>query len=426
MNDLRRLTLPLLTILSVGCGAGTLPESSRKNECPPPERPPESLDLVLATHRDGPPSTVVEGSEPDGHVLGALRWLARHQSMDGAWRVNGHTKLCAKNPSGKKSRSCETVEGASGYDAGITALAVLSFLSAGYTSRSEVTRDGKRFGTVIARGLDWIGKTQTSDGRLGGPEAPKMMYTHAVCTLALTEAHRMDRSERFRKQAQKAIDFTVRARNPGGVWRYGPRSGSNDSSVTGWVLLGLHSAEKAGLVFPKRQVWTDVRTWYDRMTGGTYYRTGYNHPNTGKVFDRGRNEHFSHHETMSAISVTARLLMDPSLARRRPANRYVRGGRQHLMRDLPLWEEKEIDYYYWFWGTSAIHLADDPKRSARKPWDEALAAALLNHQWRVEGECREGSWDPIGRWCHTGGRVFATAINTLTLLTNERFARMGR
>lgn len=36
------------------------------------------------------------GSNTEDAVLRALRWLARHQSEDGAWRVTGHTARCAK------------------------------------------------------------------------------------------------------------------------------------------------------------------------------------------------------------------------------------------------------------------------------------------------------------------------------------------
>ena len=35
----------------------------------------------------------------------------------------------------------------------------------------------------------------------------------------------------------------------------------------------------------------------------------------------------------------------------------------------------------------------------------------------------DGSWDPIGEWCVAGGRVYATAINALTLEVYYREAR---
>jgi hypothetical protein len=32
-----------------------------------------------------------------------------------------------------------------------------------------------------------------------------------------------------------------------------------------------------------------------------------------------------------------------------------------------------------------------------------------------QGGCGEGSWDPVDKWGSEGGRVYATAINVLTL-----------
>jgi hypothetical protein len=40
--------------------------------------------------------------------------------------------------------------------------------------------------------------------------------------------------------------------------------------------------------------------------------------------------------------------------------------------------------------------------------------ALTRHQ--TEAGCRAGSWEPVDRWSTDGGRVYATAINVLTLL----------
>ena len=48
------------------------------------------------------------------------------------------------------------------------------------------------------------------------------------------EAYGMTRNPRYKKPAQNALDFIAMARNPYFAWRYAPRSGDNDTSVTGW------------------------------------------------------------------------------------------------------------------------------------------------------------------------------------------------
>jgi hypothetical protein len=47
--------------------------------------------------------------------------------------------------------------------------------------------------------------------------------------------------------------------------------------------------------------------------------------------------------------------------------------------------------------------------------------ALLPNQRK--GACEDGSWDPVGEWCRGGGRVYATAINVLTLEIYYRYKR---
>ena len=53
-----------------------------------------------------------------------------------------------------------------------------------------------------------------------------------------------------------------------------------------------------------------------------------------------------------------------------------------------------------------------------------MVEALLPNQWRDRGICNNGSWDPVGCWTRKGGRVYATAINALTLEVYYRYANV--
>jgi hypothetical protein len=80
----------------------------------------------------------------------------------------------------------------------------------------------------------------------------------------------------------------------------------------------------------------------------------------------------------------------------------------------PSWDPSggRIDYYYWFHGTAAMRSLDDPRWHA---WREAVWAALLPNQ-RTKGHV-SGSFDAApDPWGDNGGRVYATAINALTLV----------
>jgi len=54
--------------------------------------------------------------------------------------------------------------------------------------------------------------------------------------------------------------------------------------------------------------------------------------------------------------------------------------------------------------------------------DAGTAAHALAAISREAGQDRQGSWEPDGRWCCKGGRVYATAVNALTLEVYYRYA----
>jgi hypothetical protein len=57
-----------------------------------------------------------------------------------------------------------------------------------------------------------------------------------------------------------------------------------------------------------------------------------------------------------------------------------------------------------------------------KKWNEPMKNALVPNQKTAKDGCQNGSWDPASRWGEEGGRVWATAINSLTLEVYYRYA----
>jgi hypothetical protein len=85
-------------------------------------------------------------------------------------------------------------------------------------------------------------------------------------------------------------------------------------------------------------------------------------------------------------------------------------GAKLMMADLPSAQGWKRDYHYWHTGTRFI------KQCSPKHWEEwktATVRALDSCRETSTGCCR-GSWSVEDRWTLEGGRVFATAINTLT------------
>lgn len=358
------------------------------------------------------------GGETENAVLAALKWLARHQNEDGSWSVKDYPNRCNRLQKYASGGKCSPAPGHEDFDAGVTGLSILAFLGAGYTHLSREKHDGICFGDVVKKGLQWLMNHQDPEGCIGRRTAQKYMYNHLICALAMSEAYGLTGSNLFKDQAQKAVDFSVNAQNPGKAWRYSYKSGDNDSSVTGWAAMVLKSSELSGLSIP-RTAYDGCRAWFDEVTEEDYYRVGYTHKGTGKVFVPGMNEQFEHHEALTAIAVMSRIFMDKNKSDPRLA-----GGCQLLVKDLPVWKDNLIDFYYWYYASLALFQFDGPSGQYWKQWNEKMKEALVKNQNPPSTGCKSGSWEPIDRWSGEGGRVYCTAINALTLEVYYRYANV--
>ena len=345
-------------------------------------------------------------------VFSALLWLARHQNPDGSWGVQSHLSRC-------KGEGCSPnpPSASADFDPGVTGLSVLAFLGAGYSHLSQDVYGGIRFGDVVRKGLQWMTGHQDIDGFIGSRAAHKAMYNHAICTLALCEGYGLTFSDIFKENAQRALDCLVASQNPGKGWRYAPRCGDSDTSVTGWAVMALKSAEISGLGFP-RSAYDGTRAWLNEVTEESYGRAGYTFRGTGKVFC-AHNESFDHQEALTAIAVMARIFID-----RNPSDANVRNGAHLLMRDLPAWSGPKIDFYAWYYEALALFQFDGPTGPLWSKWNRSMVEALVKPQNPPSSGCKHGSWEPVDRWSCEGGRVYATAINALTLEVYYRYDRV--
>ena len=312
----------------------------------------------------------------------ALEWLSREQRFDGAWQASEQD-----------------------YAIGVTGLSILAFLGAGHGFSSEM------FGSTVRRGAQFLLEAQDSEGCVGD-RGVKYMYGHLLATAALAEASGMGAPGKVRKAAQKAVDFLVASQNPGKGWRYSKRCGDNDTSVTGWAVMALRSAERVGLTFPK-SAYAGALAWFDEASSEAG-RTGYVSKNGRHSLIPGRGEEYDFHESLTALAVLGRFLIQKDRKDHRLAF-----GLQMLAMDLPTDGRLTVDFYYWHVGTLAMFEAGGADGKRWTTWNGAVQSVLLGSQ--VTAGDFAGSWAPIDRWTFDGGRVAATALNTLTLETYYRY-----
>ncbi|MHC4661196.1 MAG: prenyltransferase/squalene oxidase repeat-containing protein [Planctomycetota bacterium] len=347
-------------------------------------------------------------------VTGALNWLNRHQDADtGKWDVDNYGKHC-KDP----NFPCTDVvkSPASGnsadFDIGVTGLATLAFLGYGQTHRYG------RYKKTVRRALQFLVKQQDAKtGRIGKAGGESAIYNHAIATMALCEAYAVTRDSMLRAPAQKAVDYILRAQNPGFGWKYGTRDGKNDSSVTGWMMLALKSAKMGKLSVPQ-SAFDGAVAWFDRVTRVSDGKVGYMRPGDKGAVLSGRDpKAFKRMPTMTAVAVLSRVF-----AGQKTTNSKIKQGSKIISDNPPNYNKPnndKVNFYYWYYGTYAMFQVGGKKW---QKWQNAMKPAVLKPQ-RHDTSCMDGSWDPNGEWCLVGGRVYATAINAMTLTIYWRAAR---
>ena len=360
----------------------------------------------------------------DEAVDHALRWLAAHQSPDGSWEAAGWQRWADGKPAANVDL---TGQGKAQYDVGVTGLALLAFLGAGHTHRSD-----DAFGPVVARGLRSLKNVQDAEGCFGARASSHYVYDHAIASLAMVEAYGMTYASTLKGPAQKGLEFLALARNPYGAWRYGIKPGDNDTSVTGWTMMALKSARLVNASDAARgrspsfaideDAFDGIRSWIDRMTDPDSGRVGYQQRGSGPARTPERVDAFpaERSESMTAVGVLARVFLGENPATSKPIASGVRLCRARL----PTWNTSDgsLDMYYWYYATLAMFQVGG---DAWHAWDGAMKSAMVDTQ-RTDGDyaAYKGSWDPLDVWGADGGRVYSTAVLALCLEVYYRYDRV--
>jgi HEAT repeat protein len=322
-------------------------------------------------------------------VAAALKWLAKNQLADGTW-----------------SSTIEARHGREDYKRGVSALAVLTFLAAGYTDRG----DDNPYRDTVRRGLAYLASRQDQAGALG-LHHHDYVAMHALCTQALCEAMLMTGDQAYKPVIWKALGFIEHARNPYMAWRYEPRGGENDTRHAAVMATTLRIGGLCGYDVDPTSL-EGPRQWIDKMTDPNFGQVGYNYPGGVPFRGKGIHENFppEKSQAMTAAGIWTRIVLgeDPR------ESLMIRKGANLCIEVAPDWnpDDGSVDLYYWYWGTLAMHeIGGAPWRK----WETALGPALLHHQ------SSKGSWPADTAWGMLAGRVYTTSFATLTLLTPYRY-----
>lgn len=356
--------------------------------------------------------------ETERAVAAGLEWLAAHQQPNGVWERKSFDRLC---PGNDRCSQTALKRMTRDLDVGVSALAALAFLGAGYTHEQG------QYAQNLTRVLEFILAQQERDGSFSTGDSDQM-YNDALATFAVAEAYAMTRDQVFAEPLARAVRHLERSQQQEGGWDYtaDTRTRRSDTSITGWVLMALKSALAAG-ASPSIESRLRIIEHFDRATEPDG-RVWYADRGTGAADSEPGRTILRYGPAMTAVGLYARSALGFRLDDD-PAKRQI----ALLLNDRPDLRRLYNDpaelhnEYYWYYGTLAAFNAGG-ETWAR--WNASLRRTVLEYQERPvrkDGSRRHnyGSWPAFGRgwgkWGRSGSRIYSTAINTLTLEIYYRY-----
>ncbi len=342
-----------------------------------------------------------KGGSPasEAAVARGLKWLQKHQNRDGSWSLFHNSVGCrCGNPAvtSKGEPIKDTTISATG-------LALLPFLGAGETHLSG------RYRKVVRSGLEALireGEKDKDNPGLSWADSGRL-YSHGIAAIVLSEAYGLTQDPELLAPARAAMAYTAYAQDPlGGGWRYRAQE-PGDTSVTGWQIMALKSGMLAGLD-PPRRIATRASKFLDAASarGGSMY--GYKAK--PEPIEGEDPKPYNGRPTTSAVGLLCRMYLgwdqsDPRLAK----------GVKALSDRGPI----RGNFYHNYYAAQAIFHQTGGVGPVWRKWNEAVREMLIDQQ--ATGGHERGSWWEKGGNTRRGGRLYCTAMATMTLEVYYRY-----
>ena len=198
---------------------------------------------------------VVVDAATEQIITGGLRWLASKQQANGSWSASD----------GRRDE----------HAVAMTAYVLLAYMAAG-----NLPEQGE-FARVVKGGTDFLLDGIGPDGQFRGVDGGKYMYNHGIASIALAELYGETRNPAMREKLQRVIQLIITSQSDKGQhrggWRYQPRPGDSDVSVTVLQVVALRAAKNGGIAVPQQTI-DDAVDYVKRCsvgnTGGFAYQAG--------------------------------------------------------------------------------------------------------------------------------------------------------
>ncbi|MFN0206272.1 MAG: hypothetical protein ACKVS6_08145 [Planctomycetota bacterium] len=343
-----------------------------------------------------------------------LHWLARHQAADGSWPVEGSITKCIT------TEPCDRL-GNANFRIALTALSVLAFMEAGFNTQSlnklvgVQSKNTVYVGNIIKRGLLWLHASSI----LNTPDATDDAWgmNQSIATLVIVKAFGSTRAPQWKKVAQSLIENLLVNKCPAGGWGRTPKATEMDITVTTWAVQALLAAERAGMVVGSGWKNEMIRLYESQFDSSTETPPIFNflpsliiapfqakYMNLAIISNKEKTDPRLHHQIKLCSAALPTINMELS----------------------------GLELNYWHDASLALYQLDGPNSvklqngKAWNRWNEAMKTALLDTQIQNRESCADGSWNCNVNDGFESGRIFATAIATLTLESYYRYSRLSK
>jgi hypothetical protein len=186
------------------------------------------------------------------------------------------------------------------------------------------------------------------------------------------------------------------------AWRYTPGAPAGDTSILGWVVMGLKSAKEVGIAIPgEASVRQGTLLWLERVTTGQYQGLARYQPWEPVT------------PTMTAEAWVCRQFL--GVGGPGPASSEAAESLLHNDSD-----RGPSNFYYWYYATLAIYQHGGEPWSK---WNAKVRDRIVALQNTVGHQI--GSWDPDrSPYGAKGGRIYCTTLAALSLEVYYRYLRL--
>lgn len=301
--------------------------------------------------------------------MGALDWLSQAQSADGSW-------------------TGEDWGADSQYTIGLSGLSLLAFASADHGENKN------QHLATIKKGLQFILSKQNQDGSFG-PAINNRLYNQGIATVALFKIKEFSPELIPVETLKKSIDYITSCQNPSGGWGYFKTNETPNTSISIWQIHSLILAKQNGFAGLEDSIKMNL-AWVQKMVdknGNIGYRKPSDFPYGQSALTAMSGIFWLYADEISENAIEFKIKFQEDLER------------------ITIAPEKNLNYYqFYFLTTSLKKLKEKHQFELAKKVEDVLVAKQVKTGPLI------GSWEPNDYWGPTGGRVYSTAMATISLV----------